>query len=245
MKKTLFSLFTILLLIGCGKEEKLVFENMRFSNERCTQCPEIQIDIPHALDKRKISTTLNSAIREEVISLLSFEEEVEVDDIQSAISSFNNSYHDLQKMFPDETIPWEAMIEAVIAFENDDLITMRLDSYIFTGGAHGYGSTRFLNFEKKSGQELARKDLFKNTRNFVDFAEDRFRKQEKIPGHQSINSTGLMFELDEFYLPENIGFTEKGLKLLYNPYEVASYADGTIEMTIPYEEVKKFLAVRL
>ena len=148
-------------------------------------------------------------------------------------------------MFPDESIPWEAKIDAEVAYENNDLITIMLNSYIFTGGAHGYGSTRFLNFEKKSGLELGRKDLFKNQGDFVDFAEERFRMQEKIPNDQSINSTGLMFELDEFYLPENIGFTQSGLKLLYNPYEVASYADGTIEMTIPYGEVEKFLAIQL
>lgn len=245
MKNNLHILFIMLFLISCGKEEKLVFENISFKNDNCSNCPEISINVPKALDNRKISTTLNSAIREEVISLLSYEEEVEIADIPAAISSFNNSYQNLLRMFPDELIPWEANIEAEIAYENNEIITVRLDSYIFTGGAHGYGSTRFLNFEKKSGFELARKDLFKNQRNFVDFAEDRFRRQENIPGDQSINSTGLMFELDEFYLPENIGFTENGLKLLYNPYEVASYADGTIEMTIPYEEVENYLAIRL
>ena len=245
MKNSILSLIIIVLLISCGKEEKLVFENLRFSNENCSQCPDIEIDVPQALDNRKISSTINSAIREEVILILSYEEEVEVSDIPSAISSFNNSYNALQKMFPDESIPWEAKIDAEVAYENNDLITIMLNSYIFTGGAHGYGSTRFLNFEKKSGLELGRRDLFKNQGDFVDFAEERFRMQEKIPNDQSINSTGLMFELDEFYLPENIGFTESGLKLLYNPYEVASYADGTIEMTIPYGEVEKFLAVQL
>ena len=244
MKNKLLILFSLILLIRCGKEEKLVFEDISYTNNNCTQCPEISIDIPQALDNRKISNTINSSIREEVISLLSYEEDVEIADIPGAISSFNNSYSNLLKMFPDELIPWEAMIEAQIAYENNELITIRLDSYIFTGGAHGYGSTRFLNFEKQSGLELARKDLFKNHRDFVDFAEERFRKQEKIPGDQSINSTGLMFELDEFYLPENIGFTESGLQLLYNPYEVASYADGTIEMTIPYDELENYMAVR-
>ena len=245
MKNTIFALFSVLLMISCGKEEKLAFETKLFSNSNCVKCPEINIEIPEALDNRKISTTVNNALREEVISMLLFEEEVEIADIPTAISSFNNGYLDLQKKFPDESIPWEANIMAEIAYENNDLLTIKMDSYIFTGGAHGYGSTRFLNFEKNSGLELTRKDLFKNHRSFVDFAEELFREQENIPGDQSINSTGLMFELDEFYLPENIGFTVNGLSLLYNPYEVASYADGTIEMTIPFEEVQKFLAVRL
>ena len=245
MKNTILTLSIVLLLLSCGKDEKLAFETKNFSNSNCVDCPEIDIEIPMALDNRKISTTVNSAIREEAISLLTFEEEKEIVDIPTAISSFNNGYLELLKKFPDETIPWEASIVAVIAYENEDLLTIKMNSYIFTGGAHGYGSTRFLNFDKKSGIELNRKDLFKNHGNFVDFAEKLFREQQNIPSDQSINSTGLMFELDEFYLPENIGFTESGLNLLYNPYEIASYADGTIEMVIPYEEIQKFLAVRL
>ncbi|TFG74190.1 MAG: DUF3298 domain-containing protein, partial [Flavobacteriales bacterium] len=63
-----------------------------------------------------------------------------------------------------------------------------------------------------------------------------------IPLDKPINQTGLMFEQDTFYLPENIGFTKDGLQLLYNPYEVASYADGTIVLTLSYQEVGPFLS---
>ena len=42
-----------------------------------------------------------------------------------------------------------------------------------------------------------------------------------------------MFEEDRFSLPENLGFTPGGLELLYNPYEVASYADGPISLVLP------------
>ena len=54
-----------------------------------------------------------------------------------------------------------------------------------------------------------------------------------------------MFERDEFYLPENIGLTENGLVLLYNQYEVASYADGAIELILPMNEVKNYLTRKI
>ena len=54
-----------------------------------------------------------------------------------------------------------------------------------------------------------------------------------------------MFEEDAFYLPENIGFTPKGIQLLYNQYEVSSFAEGPIEVTIPYNEVKKYLTIKV
>ena len=54
-----------------------------------------------------------------------------------------------------------------------------------------------------------------------------------------------MFENDEFYLPNNIGFTKNGLQLIYNQYEVASYADGPMSITLPYAEIRNYLAVEI
>lgn len=50
-----------------------------------------------------------------------------------------------------------------------------------------------------------------------------------------------MFEGDQFQLPLNIFYTDKGLLLYYNRYEIAAYADGPKELLIPYEELKNFL----
>ena len=223
----------------------LTFDSRFYSNTDCSPCAEISIEVPEAISNRKISETINNAIREEVISILSFDEEKSITDIPTALISFNQGYEDLKTLFPDESIPWEAWIKGKIAFENKDLVTIELSSYIFTGGAHGYGSRRFLNFDKNKAVELSGDELFNNQQKFLDFAESQFRLKQNIPEGVSINSTGFMFERDIFYLPENIGFTQDGLILLYNPYEVASYADGTIELTLPYKEVSEYLAIRI
>ncbi|NNE76731.1 MAG: DUF3298 domain-containing protein, partial [Pricia sp.] len=107
-----------------------------------------------------------------------------------------------------------------------------------------YSSKRFLNFDKRKGRELENWQLFRNREDFQLFAERKFRNQEDIPLQGPINSTGFMFEKDSFYLPENIGFTKEGVKLLYNPYEVASYADGPIILTLPFKEVAPFLVTK-
>ena len=242
MKYSLYTLL-LLLLLSCGSDSKLTFENVSFTNTDCTDCPLVDIRLPQVIEKRKIGRTINSTLQEEVIELLSYDEDQSVKDISGAISSFNGGYQDVREMFPDESIAWEAKIKGEVIFENKDLISIRLVAYIFTGGAHGFGSTRFLNFDKGSGNELERNDLFKDRQKLEEIAENRFRIQENIPQNAPINSTGFMFETDSFYLPENIGFTEEGLQLLYNPYEVASYADGTIELLIPYAEVNSCLVV--
>ncbi len=244
MKKALITPL-ILFLLSCGRAENLTFESIIYTNKGCAQCPEVRIELPKVLDKKKIGTTINDALKEEVISLLSYDEEYQVTGVEEAISSFNRGYEEVKEMFPDENMLWEATIEGEISYESPELLSIGLNSYIFTGGAHGYGSTRFVNFNKKSGEELERDELFKKLQQFEEYAESQFRIQQNIPVDQTINSTGFMFERDEFYLPENIGFTNEGLKLLYNPYEVASYADGSIEVLLPYEETRKYLSVKV
>ena len=244
--KTPFAYFlVVLLLLSCKNEEKLTFEPIDFQGNGCNGCPEISIKLPKALENGRINKTINTALTEEVISLLTFEDETEPTDIKEAIASFTKGYIDLKKIYPDEAQEWEAKINGEVTFEDARMITVQLTSYMFTGGAHGYGSTLFLNFDKEKGTELEDWELFTDREDFQKYAETKFRLQEAIPKDESINSTGFMFEQDSFYLPENIGFTQEGLKLLYNQYEVASYADGPVELTLPYKEVQKFLAQKI
>ena len=234
--------FFLFLLFGCQNEDKLTFEPYHIETEACVDCTKINISLPKAINQGKLARTINTALREEVISLLHFDDESEVLDIETAITSFKAGFLVLQERYEDETTPWEAKIDSEITFEDSSLLTIALDAYIFTGGAHGYTSKRFLNFDKVKGVELENWQLFKDGLAFQKLAERKFRTKEKIPLDKPINYTGFMFEQDSFYLPENIGFTEKGIKLLYNQYEVSSFAEGTIELVLPHTEIKKYLA---
>ncbi len=233
------------LLIGCQDEQNLTFAPLSIQGEQCADCPKIAINLPKAIEETRIARSVNTALREEVIALLHFDEALEVSDIGTAIESFKSGFSELQEKYEDESTPWEARIDAEITYEDAALLTISLDAYIFTGGAHGYTSKRFLNFDKIKGEELENWRLFKDSLAFRDLAERHFRMKENIPSDKPINYTGFMFEQDSFYLPENIGFTEKGMKLLYNQYEVSSFADGTIELILPYEEVQKFLKPKI
>lgn len=249
MKSALPRLLVFLLLIGCSNTDKLTFETLKINEQarlangkECQDCPQVIIAIPKAIENSKIANTINTALEEEIISLLLFDDAITVNNLDDALVSFNSGYQEMKTMFADESPGWEAKIDGELIFEDAVLLTIELNSYIFTGGAHGYTSKRFLNFDKSKGTELENWELFKSPKKFEVFAEAKFREQEEIPKDKSINYTGLMFEKDSFYLPENIGFTKDGVQLLYNPYEVASFADGPIILTLPYNLVKPFLS---
>lgn len=242
MRYPFILLIFILFLIGCNEDRSINFVPLTFGTQSCQECALVDITVPEAIGNKKIEEVINTAIREEVISILSYDEEINTNSIDTAIESFQSEYAKLKDKFPEESTKWEANVTGEITFENEKVVTVRLEYYLFTGGAHGYSSISFLNFSKEKGKELRTMELFKNLETFQELAENEFRTQEKIPESNSINSTGFMFENDIFYLPENIGFTQEGLQLFYEQYEVASYADGPIILTIPHKEIKKFLA---
>lgn len=232
----------LLICFGCQSEHKITFEPFAFESEICDDCPSISIAIPNALGISKISKAINTSLEEELIFLLSFDEEMEATSLEDAMQSFKNGYIELQQLYNDETTVWEAKINGTITYEDANFITIELDAFLFTGGAHGFTSRQLMNFDKNKGIQLTNSELFKDLNGFRKYAENVFRQKEEIPTDQPINYTGFMFEGDSFYLPENIGFTKDGLKLLYNPYEVASYADGAIEIVLPHNEVNKYLS---
>ena len=240
MKKLFGTVLLLLLSFGCENEGKLTFEPLEMQGEACSGCPKIEIQIPRALDDLAVSEAINRGMEEEVISLLSFDGGEEIDTAEKAMSSFTDSYKELKAKFPDE-IRWEAKISAKVIHEDENIVSIQLDSYTYTGGAHGYGATTFLNFDKRKGTELENWELFEDPEGFQKFAETKFRIQENIPQDQNINATGFMFEGDSFHLANNIGYTEDGIQLVYNQYEVASFADGPIVLTLPYAEVNQYL----
>ncbi|MEP2236828.1 MAG: DUF3298 and DUF4163 domain-containing protein [Maribacter sp.] len=241
MKSKLTCLLICFLLLACNNKNSLSFEPLTIATDSCENCTSVRIEIPQANGKTKISKTINAALEGEIIALLNFYEESNAQNLEEAKETFLDDYKEVNGKFPEESMPWEATVEGNITFENESIITIKLESYIYTGGAHGYGTNRFLNFDKLNSTELYQEDLFTDLEEFKTFAETLFRKQENIPAEGSINDTGFMFETERFYLPDNMGYTENGLLLYYEPYEIASFADGPIILTIPYAEANTFL----
>ena len=246
MKTLLLYALCVCLLFSCNKSKKsdtLIFESTTIENTACSNCPNVSITFPKAVEKTKISETINSTLQRNIITTLLFDESLKIDSIPDAISSFTSAFNELQKQYIDESAIWEAKINAEITYENPSILSIELNTYLFTGGAHGYTSVQLLNFDKKQGNALKNSELFKDSLIFQNYAETQFRKQEKIALEQPINHTGFMFDNNTFYLPENIGYTKNGIQLLYNQYEVASYADGPIKLVLPYATVKEYLAL--
>lgn len=249
MKKLFLALTFSILFIGCNKDvTELNFDELNIeqvSEENCKpeeeNCTFIGIKVPWATGKDTRSNLLNSHIEDHIIKLIDYQDNKELNSLENLADTFIQDYEASAKEFPEYNIPWEAFVDGKVSYESDKLISIQFDLALFTGGAHGYTSITFLNFDPETGRLVSNKELF--SQDFKDFAEKKFRNKNEIPENQSINSTGFFFEDDKFQLPQNIGFQVNKVVLRYNAYEIASYSEGTIQMEFKKDDVKKYFKI--
>lgn len=239
MKQQLLTILLLLVIWSCREEHTLGMLPVNYTLDT----PKVQVQIPQADTTLQLGRSINTALQDEVISLLAFDEATGILTIPEAVSSFSAGYTEIIENI-EGTPEWEAMITADISYEDAHLLSIRMQSYLFTGGAHGFEEVRFLNFDKRRGRVIEGLNMFTHFAPVLTLAEQMFRISQAIPMEGDINGTGFMFEGDRFHLPETVGFDSHGMVLHYNQYEVTSYADGPITITLPWAEVMPLLRKR-
>jgi len=230
--KFILTLLCFLFLFSCQKETKLVFKESSFTTEKNTL---VEIIIPVAEGNNNIGSVINSDLKKEIVKSLQIvdNETTDLKSIEESIAAFNNEYSNFKKDFPEDFQPWEAQIDGEIMYQSQEIISMSLTSYINTGGAQGNLNISFLNYDAKTGNRIKNIDLFSDIENFKNVAKSYFEN--------AIEDKSNAFNANSFELPENIGYTEEGLILLFNAYETAPYASEIIEFVIPFEKISSLL----
>lgn len=248
-KITLLALIAIVFM-SCNEDKSIEISSQSFTEKELSicensNCPEITINYIEVFGNEEISEKINKKINDFIFkSLLMGEDSIPTaKTIQEAATAFVETYNRDKTQFPDMAGEYFAEISVNEIYSTPEHICFELIQYMYTGGAHGYGTTSFLNINPKTGDVLSRKELFIDKKELTDFAEQKFREQQKIGRDESINTMGYWFEDDKFYLPESAGFTQDSLIFIYNQYDIASYADGPIELKIAMKEVGPFLSI--
>ncbi len=247
MKHFLAAFFMLFLLSGCNKE--LEFETKTFEKKTTLPCkgvcPHVVLKIPIAKNNPPVSDSINNKIFAIMKEIIYFGERPYASkNYEELVSDFIASYEKIQQEDPEDLFGWEGQAEGKIIHESEQIINIEISHYTFTGGAHGYSGKRSLIFDPESGKIIPNEKLFSNFKGFKELAEKKFRKQYNLKATEAINSGGLMFENEQFALPETLMFTKTGVLLYYNPYEIASYAEGAQEVLIPYAEADSLLAYK-
>lgn len=248
-RKINFILLIALISFGCKNDSTNLLSTESFSEEyhgdcKGSDCAIVTIDYIKINGENEIANKINFTVGSAIIYYLNsnIEKNIQASTISEASEKFIKNFENDKKEFP-EISPYFAEISVTESTIKENMFSLRVQQYSFTGGAHGNGSTKFLNFNPSTGVLIPNTSLMKSKMEFTDFVEILFRKENNIPQNDPINSTGFWFENDTFSLPDAIGFTEDSLVIIYNQYEIASYADGAIELAIPLEIAQQYLSL--
>lgn len=127
-----------------------------------------------------------------------------------------------------------------ITYLDDHYVCVRADGYEYTGGAHGTPFRQYFVFDRETGARLLLSDVLENPVEelqakvgaaFRELAEKTNFAFESPEDLEHTVADGISYE-SPFYL------SETGVVFYYAPYEIASYAEGFPEVTIPYSELE-------
>jgi hypothetical protein len=111
----------------------------------------------------------------------------------------------------------------------------------YTGGAHGMKTTRYFVIDLEA-QKLLRIDDFVR-----DYQGDQIRDliYEELRNYSGLErgrplSDGIYLK-DEPELTFNFFINEEGLGLHWDPYEIAPYSEGSIEVMLPWKKIRPLL----
>ncbi len=134
----------------------------------------------------------------------------------------------------------EEMASMVVFFNEANLLTLGFWNYSFTGGAHGMYGTAVRSYDLAAKKRIALADVLKPGYEKKMAAALARSARRKFGLRAADALMSVLFE-NEIKPNENFGLTSKGIFFNYVPYEIASYAQGEIQIFVPFEEIRDLL----
>ncbi|MDQ6723347.1 MAG: DUF3298 and DUF4163 domain-containing protein [Thermoproteota archaeon] len=184
----------------------------------------------------------NSWLNGEIKKLLSFDSSL---DFKAGFNRAKTDYfNDYKKDVADQTdtlyyqtLNYSLSQNLYVRYNENDIVILESEYYMFSGGAHGnYGNT-FFCFDVAAKKQLKLSDIIAvDSATLQPIVEKYFRTEYNVKS----NLNEILFNN---HLPanDNFYFNEKKIGYLYNPYEVAYYAQGQIDVFIPLSALQKFI----
>ncbi|MCK4493825.1 MAG: DUF3298 and DUF4163 domain-containing protein [Methylococcales bacterium] len=150
--------------------------------------------------------------------------------------------HNFKKMFLEEKVdassaPYDLIIGYEVTFLSPNLVSILFIESSYSGGAHGNKESYTLNYDLKKGTVLKLVDLFKKNTTFIKIISTESIQQ--ILKKQGTNSAKEWVEEGAGQHINNFtawNITPIGLMFSFDPYQVASYAEGDFTTKILYQK---------
>lgn len=255
--KNFMKLAAVVLIVLCSCQEGNAPKETKETNIELVagtkkDTARVNIDMPIYANEQ-----VNKAILEQLSETLDGTYKGDYADVDSfARHWLRINMEEMAEMHSDDEETWSEDMEFMMhyerelhitkIYETELLVTLNIQLYIYSGGAHGSTIDYGMTFRKSDGRLMG-----KNILNTLE-GDDGWRDMmyQELMGYFNVKTeeelSECLFEpeLYKLDLPDaEPYFTEDGLTFTYQQYEIAAYAYGMPSFTIPYDKVKKYLNV--
>lgn len=162
--------------------------------------------------------------------------------VDSYFSQYQNNIAEEMKLLSDTEYRYsmnhDESLDNKLLYNENGFVVIESNVYSYTGGAHGNYGTLYENYDVQSKKVLTLQDVIAiDSISLQRILETQFRKDQKIPRPRPL--TEVLFE-SYLATTNNFAITTTGLNFLYNPYEIASYAQGQMQVYIPYASLSSY-----
>lgn len=205
-----------------------------------SQCASVKIRYPNvtAAGTPQAASAINQFIQTQLLEY-SDDNGKQPASLDELVSMFLADYNQSAEGEPD----WMLERSVDVIYGKGSLVTLRFNENGFTGGAHPFSGQRYFVMDSNTGKQVTLANLlapnYEEALNKV--GEKAFRSARKLPANKNLEEEGFWFENNTFSVNTNFGVTADGLIFLFNPYEVAPYALGATEFTVPYSDIRAFV----
>lgn len=131
-----------------------------------------------------------------------------------------------------ECMPLESDVSLKYYAHSPELIVFKYSFYIYEGGAHGYGASRYLTFMRKDAQVVSLKHLFGNHTDALLKIVNKEIKQAAAKNSTFYNEAS---RIDEWTI------TPKGITFVFNEGLIGSMAEGTVSIPLTTAQISALL----
>jgi hypothetical protein len=191
--------------------------------------------------KSQLNTILENKLKTIAADFVS--EEAAGGTFEHIAQSFIKDFETFTLDYPEYNFGWYMKLNTEITYESASTISFRIDAESFTGGAHPNTSTSYFVVDAGNSRVLNIGDIIGDTARFKTLLEEAFRKEKGMEENQSYADIGYYIDDNEFLLSDNIGLSEDGVIVHFNPYEIAPYSEGATTIEIKKEVLGNLLKV--
>lgn len=134
-----------------------------------------------------------------------------------------------------ELADWEINLSNSLVYQCDAYASFRIRNYTYTGGAHGFAGEAFYSFDRLSGRPISESDLFVEGFRpaLAELIVQQLMRDKGVQTSEELEAEGF-FNISEIEPNNNFLLTEQGIRYCFNPYEIAPYSSGVIQVELPW-----------